>query len=197
MNIIEEINAQREIGKQILLMRILKSEDERVQRTGVNSVTKEDVIGWTLMSREKVDELCRAYRTLRKSDLAMMAAVEYKNSFAIEIEKETFYYVYNSYNNLDDHFLDNYSPQFLDEFCRINAELNYATYVDSWHSLPREDLNHEDFFRKIIDNYLRCLVTEVEGLRSKGYDWDVISEMIWCGISRDNYDALSEVYSVA
>ena len=195
MDISEDIKLQREIGKQLLLVSILKSEAERAKRIGITSIQKEDVEEWTSMSKDEVDDFCYTCQSLLKEEMAMMAAGEYRRTGIYIGEKDRFLYAYYTYVNLEPDFLKGYSEHLLDEYCKANAKANYESFAKHKGYSLEKRIKPEYDFRKMLVVYLEYFISTVSEALSHGYDWDVVSQMIWCDLTFEDYKKLSEEYA--
>ena len=75
------------------------------------------------------------------------------------------------------------------------AKVNYESIIKRHNYKLGEEVGNYNTYKMIIENYLEYVVMEINKAISKGYDWDVVSEMLWFKLSEDDYKALSEAYA--
>ncbi len=190
----EEINRQREIGKQILLINILKNESEKAARIGISFVSKEDIVQWTAMTMDEVEVFYNTYEKLQREYLAINAACKLRNNSVALNSQDLNSFLFYTYNHIDENLLKGYSIESFTKYCKDHAKENYERFQKTKITETREILGTINTFELIISNYLRVLVANVGEAFRSGYEWDVISEMLWCDITRADYDLLAKCY---
>ena len=196
MNICEDdkVNdkaGQRNIGKQLFLVRMIRMETKKAGKTGVSLITKKDIADWALMKTEEIDELTRINSDLDREKMAGSAALDYERELIVNDGRDVFGFLRDTFMRLDKDFLKGYSSERLAEYCRTHATENFEEYVQAYAKKPDDLLGSSYVLETGIRYYIKHLVSVVDSALQKGYDWDVISEMLWCDISREDYDLLA------
>ncbi len=190
----DEIRKQREIGKQLLLVNILRAEEETAKNTGISFVTKEDIARWASMSINDVDSFLYACSKFEKDKMAAEAALAFGENSVTSQDHYLFDFLTYTYSMLENYLLNGYSHERLLEYCEKHVEENYERYNERRNRKAKETFRTENTFERIVRNYLRYFVSAIKSEYEKGYDWDVISEMLWCDITWEDYELLSKEY---
>ena len=116
---------------------------------------------------------------------------EWAKMFLVNDGRDVFGFLRDTFMRLDNDFLKGYSSERLAEYCRTHATENFEEYVQAYAKKPDDLLGSSYVLETGIRYYIKHLVSVVDSALQKGYDWDVISEMLWCDITREDYDLLA------
>lgn len=193
-----DIIDQRNIGKQLMLVNILRRENEKAQELGLSYIDKDDIVSWSMVSKEEVSDFVSTFTSLDKKILAANAANEFKYNSITPLNPNLFSFLFFTYKNIGEDLFKccSYSTNSLIEYGDHHAKENYQRYVKDIGSELGEVLGTPSGYLAVIRSYLQFFVRTVNSILKKGYEWDVVSEMLWCDIDRDDYIKLSDQYSV-
>lgn len=187
----DEVNLQRKLGKQLLIVRMLRTENEKAKRTGISLITRTDIANWASMNADEIDNLIKTIHNFSKKRMAIGAAKAYEEACIIPQSTALFAFLRQTYSNLDADLLIGFNSDHLSEYCKNHSVDNYEKFPEMWKDEVGDILGNAGVFEIVIRNYLHYFVSTINSARVAGYDWDLISEMLWCDITRDDYDLIA------
>ncbi len=188
-----DIDKQRNIGKQIMMAKVVKTEKEEAERTGLSLLRIDRLAEWTSMSEDEVKEFIKTCKSLEKREMAYEAACRFNNNAVISPNMDMLSFPIFTYSQVENELLRGYSPEQLLRYCDDYVKENSALFSEKC-GRQVDDYFSIESFKLLLENYLKYFTSTVNAICNKGYDWDVISEMLWCDISKSDYDLLAKEY---
>jgi len=175
MSTVEE--QQRKIGQQLLLINMIKDDNNRVLRGLMPKLTREDIVRWSSLDEAEVNRLIDACATLdarnRADNIANRLQEQYPN------EKNALMYILFIYYRLASYAIE-LLEIFMDEaYCEKYAKEYYKAYCKQWPDFPvGEEFANGNEWRRIIRFYVEHFVDDVNTVRKMGFEWEVVSAML-------------------
>lgn len=192
----EEIEKQREIGKQLFLVNILHYENDHVRKGGFSFLSRDDLAAWASMSREELDRFIEVCGTLDPYNMVADAAKECCRKEPFKSEKNAYCFVLSTYYRMGDLFVATLDIDKYEDHCRKFSEYNYQTYSEKHEEYPvAESYSTPKILEKAMSFYIRYLVAIIKDAISEGYSWDVILSMTRADISEERYNSLAKVFA--
>lgn len=177
MDVKEQIK-QREIGQQIMIVRMVHDISEKALKSGVSFINRSEVAKWTHKSKEEIDLFLEDIASLHELNICADAASKYANNlsgdaqafFALTFKKHGYLFIESILNSKEsgDSYLDR-----MENLAKINAK----NIIDKEINVDDEIMSAarlEDSLKFYFSFYIGRIIDIV----NKGYDWDVINEML-------------------
>ena len=199
MNYSEDtLEKQRQIGKQLLLVRLFKSEGERERKIGLrSSISFEEISNWASMDIDEVKLLADTWSRFESMNLfesAAMNFVYYSDNKIDEKDAIVFDFVFTSYKQNGMKFIKEIKPNLASDEWKKMSRMNYKQYESKRSRVViNEIMTSTEFYKKMM---IHCMFYYVEAIRKalqNGFDWDVIREMSEVDISKERYNELESI----
>ena len=188
-----EILRQREIGKQLMVVNILKCEN----KGSISLISIDDLAKWASYTKEKMRDFYSLCSRFYYYNLCTNAARMYIrcNTDKYDLTKNAFSFVGHTYFHEREYYFnminDIHNPS-REDLYNLNIEERkqavYNSYCKIYKDQPIENsLNNVDFYKSILQfliNYIRNMTDDALSL---GYDWDVIKVLLELNVSYDDY----------
>lgn len=189
------IERQREIGKQLFLVKIIQCETDWGRRGGFSFIPRNKIISWTSMSKEELDHFISLCCMLDPENLSSEAASDCCKEDLFAREKNAFFFVLHTYHELGEVFTILMRSGKLEDICEALSERNYKEYskrfaewaVDESFAAPK-------ILEAVMRIYLRHFVNTVKEVVAEGYDWDVIKAMMRVDINEERFEELENAF---
>ena len=190
----EEMEKQREIGKQILMARIIHCENEHAYRTGISHTSLEDIAMWTSKTKEEVEDFVDICAALDPFMMADYAARDCYDEAFFETKRNVYYYIRYIYQKSGCYLLGELNMTCFEEYCEIFNNLLYEQYNEKFKEFPvDESFATREPFELAMRFYLKYAIGLVKTVIAEGYDWDVISEMMDVAMTEERLKELERV----
>ncbi len=183
-----EIERQRNIGKQMLLVDILHAENEKARNGAFCFVSKDTMSNWASMEKEEFDKFFEMCSWLSQYPLANDVARGCARREEYKCDINAYAFIRYSYLHLGGSVLVNQClfPNAIESLCEINAEEHYKTYMKKYTDYPVQDkYSSVGVLSDILQFYLDSFIELANEALSRGYDWDVICRMRGLKLSQD------------
>lgn len=176
------IARERKTGQQILLAKMVLGDAEQERRTGFHCITKKNIIEWTGIPEDAINELWEDISLLRDKNICIDAAEIYTGDLSA-----------NVYGTL----LEIYSKFRTEEYYQLACTIRQGAPKDSYYYnlkdmaeenakvvRAKEYIHVEDYylsaeyFEKAISFLLDFYIERVTSIYSKEYDWDFIKVVL-------------------
>lgn len=192
----EEIEKQREIGKQLLLVNILHYENDRARKGGYSFLSRDNLAAWASMTKEELDRFIDVCGALDPYNMAAEAAKECCRKEPFKSEKDAYCFVLSTYYRMGDFFAATLDIDKFEEHCKKFSEYNYQTYSEKHEEYSvDESYSTPEIYEKVMSFYIRYLVAVIKEVIGEGYAWDVISSMTRTDISEERYNSLVTAFA--
>ncbi len=195
---LDEIIKQREIGKYLMAVDIIRYENEHHKGTGISFVSIEDLAAWASIKKEEVETLVEYYKRFDPHRIAISVA----NQLTADIEvfksdENATYFTIQTCRSLGQLFI---CHPYMNLKARLNdlAALNYDNYLAVW-ATPwpiNEAFKDTGIFERIIHSYVQSFCRLFKEALEHGYDWDVINRIIGFEVTKERFSALQEEYQI-
>ena len=82
----------------------------------------------------------------------------------------------------------------IDDYCCKNAQHNYDEYMKKHQEYPVDEvMANAEFFKTVLEHYVRWFVDCFNNALEDGYDWDVVTRMARIGISQERFQVLEQI----
>jgi hypothetical protein len=187
----EDILKQRKIGQQIMLVRIILGENDRALRTGLPSwIEKDNVSQWAGISKEELNDLIDDISLLFDNNLIIDSSIEYarakklsgneKNFFHITFMKHGFHYISEKIG-MRKAFSESGEKELTSVYAdNIEgvADRNASSILAIHGVTVNDEMKSAESFKASLEFYFDFYINRVVYLLNRGYDWDVVCEMI-------------------
>ena len=191
----EEIDIQREIGKQLFLVNILHYENDRARKSGFSFLSRNTLAAWASMTEEELDSFIDVCGALDPDKMAAEAAKECCRKEPFKSEENAHCFVLSTYYRMGDLFTVTLDIDKFENYCKIVSEYNYQTYNEYHEEYPvAKSFSAPKVFEKAMSIYIRYLVAIIKKAQSEGYAWDVIARMTRTEISEERYNSLVKAF---
>ena len=192
----DEIQKQREIGKYLMVVDIIKYENEHHKGTGISFVSIEDLAAWASIKKEEVEtivEYCKRFDPY-------WIAISVVNQLTAEIEifksdENAAYFTIQTCRSFGQLFI---CHPYTDLKARLDdlAVLNYDNYLAVWATTwpINEAFKDTWIFERIMHSYVQAFCNLFKEAPEHGYDWDVINRIIGFEVTKERFSALQEEY---
>ena len=195
---LDEIKKQREIGKYLMAVDIIRYENEHHKGTGISFVSIEDLAAWASIKKEEVETLVEYCKRFDPHRIAISVA----NQLTADIEvfksdENATYFTIQTCRSLGQLFI---CHPYMDLKARLNdlAALNYDNYLAVW-ATPwpiNEAFKDTGIFERIMHSYVQSFCRLFKEALEHGYDWDVINRIIGFEVTKERFSALQEEYQI-
>ena len=188
-----EIMRQREIGKQIMLVDIIQSENDLVKKHGIPSYTKiKDLAKWANMKEEDVEDFAYACR-LADTYFVHIDALGLFPYIDKDNKDNERHFLFCSCDNLKDIIFDNVDDINNTIIIEVIVIKNFIKICEHWpRMLISEKYADVSLMGSFVEYYICYYVKRIKKILSMGYDWDVVCKMLRYNLSKDKYYVLEE-----
>lgn len=178
MNDKEELIKQREIGQQIIIIRIIHDENDKVSRGGFSLLDRSEIAKWAQKSEEELEFFLNDIAALDEFNICVDAALEYASGlpadaygfFLSTFRKHGYLYIESLLRKEK-----SYNPyaEGIEDLACINAKkiIDKGLHVD-------EDIQSVARFEDSLKYYFNFYIGRIKDVVCEGYDWDVVCEML-------------------
>lgn len=189
-----DIQKQREIGKQLLIVDILHYENDRARKGKFAFLSKDKLAAWTSMKEEELDIFINVCGCLDSFQLATDAAYEYVYGEEYENGELPYHFVMYTYLRFGKIVLRDLDLDTITDYYERTAEKNYRNYCEDWEKYPvNECFSKASAFEAMMKYYIRYFVKIVKAAMAYGFDWDVINAMLRFKLSQERFATLEEI----
>ena len=187
-----EIEKQREIGKQLMLVDIIHYENERVMKGAFFSVSKDELAKWASMEKEELGRLVNTCADLDPFNMACNVAHECaSHNEEYKKDKNAYSFMLHSFRSHGEMILLLIGQVEISAYCEINAKENYESYKKKMEEFPvDEKYSKGSTLEGIMTLYILHFIKAVKDAVGQGYDWDVISRMLRFDISQERFQEI-------
>lgn len=174
----EELIRQREIGQQIIIIRIIHDENDKVSRGGFSFLDRSEIAKWAQKSEEELEYFLDDIAVLDEFNICVDAALEYASGlpadaygfFLSTFRKHGYLYIESLLNKEK-----TYNPyaEGIEDLACINARkiIDKGLHVD-------EETQSASRFEDSLKFYFKFYIDRIVDVVCEGYDWDVVCEML-------------------
>lgn len=174
----EELIKQREIGQQIMIIRMVRDENDNVLRGGFSFLERSKIARWAKKSEEELENFLNDIAALYELNICVDATLEYAKKlsedahyfFFLTFRKHGYLYVKSMIEKKK--FYDSYSDG-IKELASINAKNN----IDKGLRVD-EEIQSATRFEDSLKFYFEFYINRIIDVVNEGYDWDVVCEML-------------------
>lgn len=174
----EEQNMQQEIGQQIMIVRMVHDENNIVSKGGFSFLNTSKIAKWAQKSEEEMGEFLDAISALYELKICVDAAMKYAEGLSVD----AFGFFLSTFRMYGYYYIENmlgikqpFDPNFdrIKELAKINAKkiIDKGIIVD-------EEIQSAERFEDSLQFYFKFYISRIAEVVDKGYDWDVVSEML-------------------
>ena len=193
----EEVNIQRIIGKQQMLVDIIHYENDMARKGGFPFVSKDELAKWASIEKEELSDFIDVCSNLDPFNLARNVAHEcalYGEEY--KREENAFRFMMHSFLRFGEIILELVYIDEISSFCEGIAKGNFEAYQAKMEEYPvTEKYSEGVVFEGIMKHYIEHFIEVVKDAESKGYDWDVINRMLRFEISSERFHELEEAFA--
>lgn len=188
-----DVERQREIGKQLLLVDILHCEDDFAIKHEFMRISRRMVAEWVSMTEDEFGGFINRYSALGPYNLGDEAAKTCLKEEIFENEKNAYMFILSTYYKRGARFIEDLKKEDIKSYCEQTAEYNYQIY----EGFPvGSSLATAEVLETMIIYYIRYFVGIVTDAISEGYDWDVVARMTRRNISEERFHELEDIISI-
>lgn len=187
-----DVEKQRKIGKQQMVVKIIKSENESV----VSFVSKDEIAAWSDMTKAEIELIMDYCKRLDNRKLAVNAAREYEFGNSGDGEVNSYAYLLHLFSWFGRNILKESVRDIIMKNIGLIANANYDMFHDDWENIQIcDEMRTAEFAKTAMEYYIRFTVKTIREAFSEGYDWDVIKEMLGTDIPIAGYKKMEKNYS--
>lgn len=124
----DEIEMQREIGKQLFLVSIIHYESDFVRKWGYSFLSRDKLVAWTSTAKEELDHFIDVCGALDPYNMAAEAAKECCRKEPFKSERDAYCFVLFTYYRMGDLFASTMNIDKFEDYCKKFSEHNYKSY---------------------------------------------------------------------
>ncbi len=191
-----EIERQREIGKQLFLVSVLREENERASRGAITHISRETLAKGASMDRDDLDKFIDACVSLCKIKLEARAAQELAFGEVFRSEAYAYSYIMNTYLEYGTFVLLDLNLDVIKDYCEGEADEHYYAYNELYENKKVGIIFLKpEVFETILKHYIKYFVRIMNEVMGLGYDWDIINAMLGYQISKERFEILKDFVS--
>ena len=175
----EELIKQREIGQQIMVIRMVHEENEKVSRGGFSFLSRNKIAKWAQKSEEELENFLNDIAVLDEFNICRDAAWAYAN----ELPNDAYWFFLSTFRKHGYFYIEStlgikksYDPY--SEGMKDLASINARNIIDINGLYVDEEIQSAARFEDSLKFYFKFYINRIEEVVSKGYDWDVVCEML-------------------
>jgi len=185
------INKEREIGQQILLVKIIKSINRRNLSTGISFIDKDDIMEWASLSKGDVDKLINCCAALDDYRLSFDAAIQLELAHIFKWEENLVLYTFALFSRLGWLVATQFNLSELSNYCKNSANDVYIIYCERRPDNPvSTELTTPEAMERGILFFLKYFVEQIDYVNSNGFHWDVIKTMFGHEITEERVNQI-------
>jgi hypothetical protein len=189
----DEVLKQRNIGKYLMIVNIILTENDHAMCSGFSFVSREEIATWASVEEKEIDDLMAYCRAFDKYIIATEAANKFPRSNGLGDYDNVHFYVAYTGKRFGEAFILEHDFPIREDLYGDIANDHYETYCKKWKNYPvSEKFRSAELFIRIMRNYEKRFIGLVFAAMKAGYDWDVICEMIGYKIERERFDILAK-----
>ncbi len=187
----KEIERQRKIGKQLMLVNIIHVENDKVIHGYFSFLSRDSLAEWASLSSEEMDTFFYICRTLDPYERLTSAACIYDHIHNSEYGRNSYFFAFFTYLKLGATLLQYLDPEDIPDYCQRTSLTNFTNYQEKWGDHPVSDQYSDPVvLQSVLRNYIEFFVKIVHEAIELNYDWDVIKAMLRFDITRERLTAL-------
>lgn len=195
---LDEINKQREIGKYLMIVDIIRYENKHNKGMGISFVSIEDLAAWASIKEEEVETLVEYFKRFDPYRIAISVANQLTADIEIfKSDGNAAYFTMQTCRNLGQSFI---CYPYIELKARLDdlAALNYDNYLAAWAATwpINKDFQETWIFESIMRTYVQNFCNIFKEALEHGYDRDVINRIIGFEVTRERFSALQEEYQI-
>lgn len=190
----EEIEKQRLIGKQLMIVDLIHIENDKVHKTGFSFVTTENLQKWSGMEESEVKKLVDTCTYMDDFELSCEAAGDFERIQNKTTGSNAYMFYLSIYRRLGSTALIALNKEDLDDYCNHAAKINHEQYKEKYPEYPIDEaMGKAEILKKALEHYIRWFVKHCTIALEAGYDWDVVIRMARTEISQDRFKVLEQI----
>ncbi len=195
---LDEINEQREIGKYLMIVDIIRYENEHHKGMGISFVSIEDLAAWASIKEEEVETLVEYCKRFDPYRIAISVANQVTADTEIfKSDENSTYFTIQTCRSLGRSFI---CHPYIELKARLDdlAALNYDNYLAVWAATwPINEAFKETWIlERIMRAYVQDFCDIFKEALEHGYDRDVINRIIGFEVTKERFSALQEEYRI-
>ena len=188
---------QRDVGKQLLLVNIIHSENDRALEGGCSFLSTDDLAKWASMTKYELDNFINVCAALDPYCMARDAAEECCKEEPFRSEGNAYFFVMVTFSRMGKRFAASLDIDKFEDYCRTVSEQNYKTFCEKYGEYPVPNtFSSPEILKKMMGFYIKYMLTIINKTISQGYDWAVITSMTRSRISEERYQSLVDFFEV-
>lgn len=189
------IKRQREIGKQLFLVNILHSENDRVRKGGYSFIDRDELADWASISIDELNRFIDICACLDPTNMVINAADNYCENDTFKNKRNVRWFIVSTYYRMGALFTGSLLIDKFNECYKDMSEYNYERYCEIHEEKPVDELfATPEVFEEIMVFYIKYFLSAVKEVLSEGYDWDVVAAMTRTDISEERYNKLVNLF---
>lgn len=190
----EEIEKQRLIGKQLMIVDLIHIENDKAHKTGFSFVTTENLQKWSGMEESEVKKLVDTCEYMDDFKLSCEAAGDFERIQNKTTGSNAYMFYLSTYSRLGSTAIIALNKEVLDDYCNHAAKMNYKQYKETYPEYPiDEEMGKAEMLKKALEHYIRWFVKRCTSALEAGYDWDVVIRMARTDISQERLKVLEHI----
>ncbi len=190
----EEMEKQRLIGKQLMIVDLIHEENNKVSKTGFSFVTMDHLQKWSGMEEDEVKKLANTCAYMDEFKLSCDAASDLECIKNKTVGSNAFMFYLSTYRRLGSTALIALNKEVMDDYCNHAAKINYEQYKENYPEyLVDEAMGSSEMLKVALEHYVRWFVKSCNKALDEGYDWDVVIRMAKTEISEERFAILAQI----
>ncbi len=191
---LSEVDKQRLIGKQLVLVDIIHEENDRALRGGVFYPEIDDFARWASVDKDEMEAFINVCASLDKLKLCECAAKKYAYDCRLIDGDYAYLFLLYTFQKNSYYFVHDLDLNSISEICEVMAESNYTSYCDEMKNKQvGENCSNTELFELIVLGFLDYYTSVVKEAVALGFDWDVVNRMCRFDVSRNRFDEIVSI----
>ncbi len=190
----KEIEKQRLIGKQLMIVDLIHEENDRASRTGFSFVSRDKLGKWARMEKDEIAKIIDTCSYMDDFTMQCDAARDLAYNLDGSVGSNAYLFYLSTYRRFWYLTLTCLDKGSIDDYCSKNAKKNYDEYMKKHQEYPvDEGVANADLFKTVLEHYVRWFVNCFKNALEDGYDWDVVTRMARMEISQERFQILEQI----
>lgn len=188
----KEIEKQRLIGKQLMLVDLIHEEND--SNTRFSFVSKDDLSKWSRIEKEEIIKLVNTCAYMDDFTMQCNAAKDLAYHKDGSVGSNAYLFYLSTYRRFWYFALMLIDKDSIDGYSHKNAQKNYEEYMKKHQEYPvDEEMANAEFFKNVLEHYVRWFVDCFNNALEDGYDWDVVTRMARIDLSQERFKVLEQI----
>ncbi len=190
----EEIEKQRLIGKQLMIVDLIHAENDKAQKTGFSFVTTDHLQKWSGMEESEVKKLVDTCAYMDDFNLSCNAAKDLDCQKNESEGSNSYLFYLNTFRRLGSTAIIALNKEVMEDYCNHAAKINYEQYQENYPEYPVDEaMSSSEVLQMVLEHYVRWFVKYCKRALEDGYDWDVVARMARTEISEERFAILEQI----